>query len=403
MEITLVEMDLVSQCLGLIMSNLFFDTPNLSIEDISVYFGKLDEETITEIETRTNLSEYLTKLSNYAKILRLNAERSVVGLIFYYENNHEIYITHLSVLPEHRNLGYASQMLGQLSKSSRLPIKLEVAIDNEIARKLYKRLGFSEVSTNGNILRMETNADRDYAIESKDNSNRSYRYSVDALVRQYFLERMDSLGLLNKEDPCLEVGSHDGSMTAQLLEYFKEIEVIEPVVDFHEKLREEFGTRILVHSGVTSEFVFTGKFKSIFLVHVLEHMDDPVVELARLGRWLSPGGSLFVLVPNADALSRQIAMKMGMMTDVQDVLPGEKMQGHLRTYNKEQLLSHAESAGLEVSHVGGILRKPLANFQLDSAIQSGIISLEYLEALNELSKSYPADSSSIFIVAKSPS
>jgi GNAT superfamily N-acetyltransferase len=385
------------------MSNVFFDNPNLSMEDILGYFSKLDDLTIAGIETRINLNEYATKLSNYAKILRLNVERTVVGIIFYYENNYEIYITHLSVLPEHRNIGYASQMLGQLSKSSRLPIKLEVAIDNQIARKLYETLGFLEVSADGNILVMETSPERNYLTESRDNSNRSYRYSVDALVRQYFLERMDSLGFLNNENPCLEVGSHDGSMTAQLLGYFKEIEVIEPVVDFHEKLREEFGTRILVHSGITSDFEFTGKFKSIFLVHVLEHMDDPVVELSRLGRWLSPGGSLFVLVPNADALSRQIAMKMGIMKDVQDVLPGEKMQGHLRTYNKEMLLNHAESAGLVVSHAGGILRKPLANFQLDSAIQSGIISLEYLEALNELSKSYPADSSSIYIVAKSPS
>ncbi len=396
-------MDLASQCLTLIMSKVFFDTPNLSAEDILGYFGNLDRETIAEIETRADLAKYATKLKDHARILRLNTESSVAGIIFYYENDQEIYITHISVLPKYRNLGYATQMLGQLRKNSGLPIKLEVSIDNQIARKLYERHGFSEVSTNGNIILMETNSDRNYTIESTDNSNRSYRYSVDALVRQYYLERMNSLDLLNYEEPCLEVGSHDGSMTAQLLGYFKEIEVIEPVIDFHEKLREEFGTRILVHSGVTSDFEFIGKFKSIFLVHVLEHMDDPVRELNRLGSWLSPGGSLFVLVPNADALSRQIAMKMGLMKDVQDVLPGEKMQGHVRTYNKEMLLNHVESAGLVVSHAGGILRKPLANFQLDSAIQNGIITLEYLEALNELSKSYSADSSSIYIVAKSPS
>ena len=385
------------------MSKISFDKPELSIDEILRYFENLEEDTIVDIETRVSIGDYATKLRNYAQVLRMKLDHSTVGVIFYYENISQIFITHLSVLPKYRNLGYASQMLSLLVENTSLPIALEVSVRNPVAQNLYVRHGFSEVSTDGKIILMKTNSERDYSVESKDNSNRSYRYSVDALVRKYFLERMDSLGLLNHEDSCLEVGSHDGSMTAQLLGYFKEIEVIEPVVDFHEKLTTEFGSRILVHSGITSDFDFIGKFNSIFLVHVLEHMDDPTAELARLGSWLKPGGRLFVLVPNANALSRQIAKQMGMMEDVQDVLPGEKMQGHLRTYNEQTLLNDTKRAGLAVSHTGGILRKPLANFQFDSAIEKEIISLEYLDALNELSKDYSSDSSSIYIVAESRS
>jgi SAM-dependent methyltransferase len=42
-------------------------------------------------------------------------------------------------------------------------------------------------------------------------------------------------------------------------------------------------------------------FDHITLSHVLEHVPDPVALLSRLSRWLKPGGSLYVELPNADA------------------------------------------------------------------------------------------------------
>ena len=118
--------------------------------------------------------------------------------------------------------------------------------------------------------------------------------------------------------------------------------------------------------------------------------------------WLTDDGKLFILVPNANALSRKIAWKMGMMENVEDVLPGEAQQGHLRTYSLETLKADVEDAGLKVSQIGGILKKPLANFQLDLALEQSIITLDYLQALNELSMEDPSDASSIFVVSHRP-
>ena len=44
-----------------------------------------------------------------------------------------------------------------------------------------------------------------------------------------------------------------------------------------------------------------GPFAHISLVHVLEHVAEPVALLARLRGWLLPGGALFAELPNADA------------------------------------------------------------------------------------------------------
>ena len=239
-----------------------------------------------------------------------------------------------------------------------------------------------------------------YNLEAVDNSDRRYRYEIDAMVRRYFMERIALA--INFEQTCLEIGSHDGSMTSQLLEYFSHVDLLEPADMFHESLNSTFGEKITLHPYTVSEANFDKKFQNIFLVHVLEHLENPSGQLRKILDWLTDDGKLFILVPNANALSRKIAWKMGMMENVEDVLPGEAQQGHLRTYSLETLKADVEDAGLKVSQIGGILKKPLANFQLDLALEQSIITLDYLQALNELSMEDPSDASSIFVVSHRP-
>jgi 2-polyprenyl-3-methyl-5-hydroxy-6-metoxy-1,4-benzoquinol methylase len=242
---------------------------------------------------------------------------------------------------------------------------------------------------------------RDYDSEALDNDARQYRYSVDFFVRDFFIKRLVENGFVNKSDKCLEVGSHDGSMTRQLLEIYSKVDVLEPAEMFHEKLNSEFGDRIKLFAGLTNQVDFKDSYDAIFLVHVLEHMENPVEELSRLGKWLRPNGKLFILVPNANALSRQIAVQMGLLDRCDSVMKGEAEQGHLRTYSLNQLIFDAEKASLTTLESGGIMTKPLANFQLDAALQNGIISMEFLNALDSMSKKDGTLSSSIYLVTTS--
>jgi 2-polyprenyl-3-methyl-5-hydroxy-6-metoxy-1,4-benzoquinol methylase len=239
---------------------------------------------------------------------------------------------------------------------------------------------------------------RNYDKEALDNDSRQYRYSVDFYVRDFFIQRLVENGFINKDDKCLEVGSHDGSMTRQLLEIYSNVDVLEPAEIFHEKLKSEFGERINLFGGLTNQVDFSDSYDAIFLVHVLEHMENPIEELARLGTWIRNKGKIFVLVPNAFALSRQIAVAMGLISACDAVMPGEADQGHLRTYSLDQLERHAEESKLSILESGGIMTKPLANFQLDDALDKGIISLDYLVALNNLSKIDGTLGSSIYLV-----
>ena len=239
---------------------------------------------------------------------------------------------------------------------------------------------------------------RNYDKEALDNESRQYRYSVDFYVRDFFIKRLAENGFIKNTDKCLEVGSHDGSMTRQLLELYTNVDVLEPAEIFHEKLKTEFGDRIKLFAGLTNQVDFKESYDAIFLVHVLEHMENPIEELARLGTWLRNKGKIFVLVPNALALSRQIAVAMGLISVCVAVMPGEAAQGHLRTYSLEQLERDAQESNLNILESGGIMLKPMANFQIDAALDRGIISLEYLEALNDLSKIDGTMGSSIYLV-----
>ncbi len=112
--------------------------------------------------------------------------------------------------------------------------------------------------------------------------------------------------------------------------------------------------------------------------------------LTRVNReWLTEGGRLFLVCPNANAASRQIAVRMGLITHNSAVTPAEQEHGHRITYSLDTLERDARGAGLNVVHRSGIFFKALANFQWDRLLATDIISPEYLEGCYQLGPLYP--------------
>ena len=139
-------------------------------------------------------------------------------------------------------------------------------------------------------------------------------------------------------------------------------------------------------------------FDVIFIVHTLEHLENPRLVLQRMKSWLKPGGKIFVVVPNANAASRQIAVMMNLIKHNQAVTAGEHKHGHRRTYALDTLIEEVKNAGLNPIQNGGILFKGLANFQLDRALEEGIIDRSYLDGCYHLGMRYPELCASIFVV-----
>ena len=235
---------------------------------------------------------------------------------------------------------------------------------------------------------------RDYNLEYKDNT-RKYAYNFDYLLRDYMMQSFLPFLVQGK---ALELGCYMGEFTKLIQKQFSDVTVIEASDELIEYCREQVGPEVnFIHSTFeTAEL--KAEYDSIFLMHTLEHLDDPVLVLNRINHWLSDQGRLFLVVPNANAPSRQIAVKMGLVPYNSAVIEPERLHGHRKTYSLDTLEHEALSGGLKVIHRGGVFFKPLAGSQFDEALEAKVISKEYLDGCYSLGMIYPDLCASIFLV-----
>src|SRR6185295_5792516 len=113
---------------------------------------------------------------------------------------------------------------------------------------------------------------RDYDTEHKGGA-RQYAYKFDTVLRRYIMRALDSFEAS---------GELVASASARL------------------------GPRATFVHGTFETVDLADRYDAIFLVHTLEHLDDPVAVLRRVNDWLTDEGRLAVVVPNANAASRQI-------------------------------------------------------------------------------------------------
>lgn len=201
------------------------------------------------------------------------------------------------------------------------------------------------------------------------------------------------------EGPCLQVGCAHGDQTSLLVERFDDVTVIEPAAEFLAHAKARIGDRATFVEALVETFETERRFETIVFSHVLEHVADPVDCLKRLGDLLTPTGRLYVIVPNAEAPSRKIAVKMGVLSHLEALSEADVGAGHRRVYRLDTLGRDVAAAGLSAQASGGIFYKPLANFQFNALIGGPLIGEAFLEGCYQLGRENPADCASIYVVA----
>src|SRR4030095_9851762 len=97
--------------------------------------------------------------------------------------------------------------------------------------------------------------------------------------------------------------------------FFDDITCIEASDEAINIAKNEFGDKIKFVHSLFEDATLPVKYDNIILTHVLEHIDDPAALLKKVNNeWLSDSGRFFLVCPNANAPSRQIAVKMGLIT-----------------------------------------------------------------------------------------
>lgn len=243
---------------------------------------------------------------------------------------------------------------------------------------------------------------RNYNQEISDVTGHKFAYDFDYDVMHPFMVR--SFEPFFVKGNVLELGCFKGEFTKRLVPYFEDITCIdasEDAIAVAKKVLNPLNSKIKFIHATFEKANLTNHYDNIVLTHVLEHLDDAVGLLKRINQeWLSPNGKLFIVCPNANAVSRQIAVKMGLITHNSAVTKAETEHGHRITYSLDTLERDAVCAGLKVVHRSGIFFKALANFQWDKLLATNIVSKEYLEGCYQLGQVYPDLSGSIFLVCK---
>ena len=236
---------------------------------------------------------------------------------------------------------------------------------------------------------------RDFNREYQDNS-RKYAYDFDSVLRKYMMRTLRPFMLPGR---ALEMGCYKGEVTEMLAQHYADLTVIEASNDLVAIARQ----RVPAATYITATFEETNlaeRFDAVFLIHTLEHLDDPVGVLHRVNNWLCPSGRLFIVVPNANAPSRQIAVQMGLIAHNAAVTEAERAHGHRATYSLDTLARVAVDGGLRIVHRGGVFFKPLANYQFDKLMGGDVITDAYLEGCYQLGMHYPDLCASVYLVCE---
>jgi 2-polyprenyl-3-methyl-5-hydroxy-6-metoxy-1,4-benzoquinol methylase len=243
------------------------------------------------------------------------------------------------------------------------------------------------------------NNKRDFNIEIKDTNTHKYAYGFDFDVMHHYM--IKSFEPFFKLGSMLELGSFKGDFTKRFLPHYEDITCVEASNVAIEEAKKKLGDKVQFVNSTFEKVTLPRRYDNIVLTHVLEHLDDPVLVLKRINdEWLNENGRFFLVCPNANAPSRQIAVKMGLISHNTAVTLAEAEHGHRITYTLDTLERETKIAGLKVVHRSGIFFKALANFQWDRLLATDIITPEYLEGCYQLGHHYPDLCASIFLVCE---
>lgn len=247
--------------------------------------------------------------------------------------------------------------------------------------------------TNINNLATEKSLLEKYAsnyITSDDSSQQRLMRELEIRVFKQFINR----------GKALELGCEIGYMSELVSPLVDQLDIVDASEEFLKKTKARGIKNAQYFCSLFEEFKPQHHYDSVIASHVLEHLLDVQTVLKMVRSALSENGLLFVAVPNARALSRQLARHMGLIGSLYDLTPNDLRGGHRRVYDRVTLNREIETANFEIVAQGGIFFKYLADFQMDKMIDTGILGKSQLEGLFSLGNEYPDMCADIYVIAR---
>lgn len=175
---------------------------------------------------------------------------------------------------------------------------------------------------------------------------------------------------VTKKSRVLDVGCGVGAISLHMANNGNSvvgIDISENAISAARKDAERFGlANATFHACNAMDLEFDEEFDVVVCFDVLEHVEDDVVILRKINRFLRIGGKLLLRVPSVNAPMHRMRLFIRGYDDF------DRKAGHLRRYSKESLESLLKPSGfqiLETEAVEGLLRNSVFTSHFGTAMK----------------------------------
>ena len=209
-------------------------------------------------------------------------------------------------------------------------------------------------------------------------------YAIDnRLILNWYPERILKLA---QGDSLLELGLGHGYTSLKFNKKFTRHVVIEGSEEIITQFNQKVGpNKIEIIRTYFEDYETEEKFDLIVMGFVLEHVEDPSLVLQKFKQFLNSNGSIFITVPNYEALNKRLGYEAGLIKNIEELSQADLKQGHRRLFTVESLKSLVTSNGFSVKTVEGLFLKPITTQQIIKLN----LSEEILQAMLKVGVNYP--------------
>ena len=201
------------------------------------------------------------------------------------------------------------------------------------------------------------------AMHEPDGDNEYLNPTPDQAVDRFLISCIADVIVPRLHGPrVLEMGVGCRMWTRRLLARFPSVTTVDLSARLLDRLQREVrGTGWTGICSAFEEYSPEELFDTVVATYVLEHVDDPLSMLARVRRWLRPGGEAAIVVPNALSLHRRLAVKMGLLQSPTDLGATDNRLEHRHCFAPAQAEDLITAAGFRVTERRGLMTKALPN------------------------------------------
>lgn len=214
--------------------------------------------------------------------------------------------------------------------------------------------------------------------ENLDNYHSAYQPEFhfndeNVLTLSFYAERMCNVLRSKKAQSVLSLGIGHRVVSQSIINEFNHHLRKYIIVEGSAEIISDYKSRFpdlpksvkIIHSYF-EDFDPGEKFDAIEMGFVLEHVDDPAQIIKIFKKFLNPGGTVFLAVPNALSMHRQLGHLAGFLPDMYKLSPEDLQLGHKRYFDLNSFKKLITDCGLTIQRTEGNFMKPLTTGQLGS-------------------------------------